>query len=43
MIQGLRSEPDQFMGPHDQMMSDTRSEMGGTEGFKDRRARTYRL
>ena len=26
-IQGLRNEPDQFMGPDDQMMSDTRSEM----------------
>ena len=26
-VQGLRNEPDQFMGPDDQMMSDTRSEM----------------
>jgi hypothetical protein len=33
-VQGLRNEPDQFMGPDDQMMSDTRSEMA-EKGLKD--------
>ena len=33
-VQGLRSEPDQFMIPEDQMMSDTRSEMA-EQKFKD--------